>query len=333
MLELSHPFYAHAQREMFLARDAAGTVVGRIAAIKNDAHTAQHHDQTGFFGFFESVRDQAVANALFEAAAAWLRARGLTVMRGPISPSINDEVGLLVDGFEWAPVVMMPYNQAWYAELVERAGFVKAKDVIAYRHTSAEGLPERVVRMADALAKRNKITVRPLDVKQFDKEVDRVRMLYNTCWEANWGAVAMTDAEFADLAKQLKPVVVPELVAFGEINGELAGFALALPDLNVALKRMGGRLLPFGWVKALWYGRDGAVPGLRVLTLGVLPQHRRTGVAELMYLAIIKNGLKRGMTYGESSWILEDNALMRQSIEKIGGVPYKTYRIYDKPIA
>jgi GNAT superfamily N-acetyltransferase len=333
MLELSHPFYQHAQRELFLARDASGTVVGRIAAIKNDAHNQQHHDRVGFFGFFESVRDPVVARALFQAAAAWLAERGLNVMRGPVSPSINDEVGLLVDGFEWAPVVMMPYNPPYYAELIEQAGFVKAKDVIAYRHTSKEGLPERVVRMADALAKRHKITVRPLDVKQFDKEVDRVRMLYNTCWEANWGAVAMTDAEFADLAKQLKPVVVPELVAFGEIDGELAGFALALPDLNVALKRMGGRLLPFGWVKALWYGRDGAVPGLRVLTLGVLPQHRRTGVAELMYLAIIRNGLKRGMTYGESSWILEDNALMRQSIEKIGGVAYKTYRIYDKPIA
>jgi GNAT superfamily N-acetyltransferase len=318
---------------MFVARDANGAVVGRIAAIKNDAHNQQHHDKVGFFGFFESVRDPAVARALFDAAGAWLAARGLDVMRGPLSPSINDEVGLLVEGFEWSPVIMMPHNPPYYAELIEGAGFAKAKDVIAYRHSSKEGLPERVVRMADALAKRNKITVRPLDMKQFEKEVERVQMLYNTCWEANWGAVAMTGDEFADMAKQFKPVVVPELVAFGEIEGQLAGFALALPDLNVALKRMGGSLLPFGWAKALWYGRDGAVPGLRVLTLGVLPQFRRTGVAELMYLAIIRNGLKRGMTYGESSWILEDNALMRQSIEKIGGVAYKTYRIYDKPLA
>jgi len=330
MLEKSHPFYQHADRELFMARDASGQVVGRIAAIKNDAHIEQHHDGVGFFGFFESVRDPAIAGALFDAAAAWLAARGLTVMRGPASPSINDEFGLLVDGFDWPPVVMMPHNPPWYADLITGAGFTKAKDLIAYRHTSAEGLPERVVKIAETLAKRYKLVVRPLDMSQFPQEVDRVRQLYNTAWEANWGAVPMTDAEFADLAKQLKPVVVPDLVAFAEVDGKLAGFALALPDLNVALKRMGGNLFPFGWVKALWYSRK--PPGLRVLTLGVLKEYRKTGAAELMYLAIIRNGLKRGMTYGESSWILEDNAAMRQSIEKIGGVPYKTYRVYDKPI-
>ena len=331
LLAPEHPFYQHAQIELFLARDPKGQIVGRIAAIKNDSHNAQHHDKVGFFGFFETENDQAVAGALFDAAATWLRARGLNVMRGPASPSVNDDYfGLLVDGFEWEPVVGMPYNPPTYATLIERAGFAKAKDLIAYRHVSESGLPERVVRMADALAKRNKIVVRPLDLKDFTKEVERVRDIYNTAWEANWGAIAMTDAEFGEVAKQFKPVVVPDLVAFGEVNGKLAGFALALPDLNVVLKHMGGSLLPFGWAKFLWYGRK--PPGLRVLTLGVLPEFRRTGVAELMYLAIIKNGLARGMTYGESSWILEDNALMRQSIEKIGGVAYKTYRLYDRAI-
>jgi GNAT superfamily N-acetyltransferase len=331
MLAPSHPFYQHAQIEMFLARDAAGQVVGRIAAIKNDAHNQTHHDTVGFFGWFEAEPDQAIANALFDAAASWLKARGLTVMRGPACPSVNDDYfGLLVDGFEWDPLLGMSYNSPKYPGIFEAAGLTKAKDLIAYRHVSESGLPERVVRMADALAKRNKIVIRPLNLKDFDNEVARVRMLYNTAWESNWGAIAMTDAEFEDVAKQFKPVVAPDLVAFGEVDGKLAGFALALPDLNVALKKVGGTLLPFGWAKALWYSRN--VPGLRVLTLGVLPEFRRTGVAELMYTAIIKNGLARGMTYGESSWILEDNALMRQSIEKIGGVPYKTYRLYDRAI-
>jgi GNAT superfamily N-acetyltransferase len=331
MISREHPFYEHADIEMYLARNAGGRVVGRIAAIRNEAHLAQHHDNAGFFGFFETERDPAVAAALFDAGATWLRSRGLSVMRGPASPSINDEFGLLVHGFEWQPTVMMPYNPGWYADLIQGYGFTKAKDLIAYRHVSDTGLPQRVVRMADVLAKRHKIVVRPLDMARFQEEVDRVRTLYNTAWEANWGAVPMTDAEFADLAKQFKPVVMPDLVVFGEVNGELAGFALALPDLNVVLKRLNGSLLPFGWAKALWYGRK--VPGLRVLTLGVLPQFRLTGIADLMYLAIIKNGLARGMTYGESSWILEDNHLMRQAIEKIGGEPYKTYRVYDKSIA
>jgi GNAT superfamily N-acetyltransferase len=330
MLSPSHPFYQHAQAQLFLARNGDGQVVGRVAAIKNDAHTAQHHDGVGFFGFFESERDPAIAAALFDAARAWLSSRGLRVMRGPVSPSINDEVGLLIDGFDTPPVVMMPHNPPWYAELVEASGFAKAKDLLAYRHLKASTDVQRVTRMADVLAKRNKIVIRPLNMKHFQAEVDRVRFLYNTAWEANWGAVPMTDAEFADLAKQLKPVVVPDLVAFGEVDGQLAGFALALPDLNVALKHMDGRLLPFGWAKALWYSRK--VPGLRTLTLGVLPQFRRTGLAELLYLTIIRNGLAKGMTYGESSWILEDNYLMRQALEKIGGEAYKTYRLYDKPI-
>lgn len=331
MLSPKHPFYQHAEMQLFLARDAAGHVVGRIAAIKNDAHTAQHHDRVGFFGFFETVRDPAVATALLDATAAWLRERGLTVMRGPASPSINDEFGLLVDGFEWPPVLMMPHNPSWYVELLEGYGFAKAKDLIAYRHLAEQGVPERVARIADVLARRHKIVVRRLDMSQFQREVDRVRTLYNAAWEANWGAVPMTDAEFADLAKQFKPVVVPDYVLFVEVDGELAGFTLALPDLNVVLKRLNGRLFPFGWAKALWYSRS--VRRIRILTLGVLPQFRRTGAADLLYLALIRAGYARGITFGESGWVLEDNHLMRQAIEKAGGVGYKTYRVYDKAIA
>jgi GNAT superfamily N-acetyltransferase len=330
LLDPANPFFAHAEAQLFLARDASGTVVGRIAAVKNDAHTDRHHDGVGFFGFFESEKDPAVAKALFDTARDWLKAKGFTTMRGPMSPSINDEIGFLVDGFELAPVVMMPYTPAYYAELAEGYGLTKAKDVYAYRHDKTELSLDRVSRLAETLAKRNNIVVRSLDMKQFTSEVDKIKYLYNAAWEANWGAVQITDEELADVAKQLKPVVMPDLVQFAEVDGQTAGFALALPDLNVALKHMGGRLFPLGFVKLLWYQRK--IPGLRVWALGVHPQYRRAGVAELMYLRIVKNGLARGMVYGESGWILEDNFLMRQAIEKLGGRRYKTYRVYDKAI-
>ena len=333
MLDPAHPFHQHGQVELFLARETtgqgAGRVVGRIAAIKNDAHLAQHHDGAGFFGFFETERRPDIARALFDAAAAWLSARGLAVMRGPASFSLNEECGLLVAGFDTPPYVMMPHNPTWYQGIIEDYGFVKAKDLIAYHHQTEE-LPERLVRIEGRLAERHRITMRKLDMKQFPQEVERVRMLYNAAWSANWGNVPMSDAEFDDLAKQLKPVVMPDLVHFAYVGGELAGFALALPDLNLALRHMNGRLLPIGWALGLWYGRK--IRSARVLTLGILPRYRRTGAAELLYLAMLRGAFANGIHTGESSWILEDNVLMRQAIENVGGTAYKTYRLYDKPI-
>jgi GNAT superfamily N-acetyltransferase len=330
LLDPANPFFAHAEAQQFIARDASGKVVGRIVAVKNDAHTDRHHDGVGFFGFFEAENDPSVAAALFDTARDWLKKRGFTTMRGPMSPSINDEIGFLIDGFDQTPVVMMPYTPQYYPGLAESYGFTKAKDVYAYRHDKTALQLDRVKRLADVLAKRNNIVVRPLNMKNFQGDVDKVKDLYNAAWEANWGAVQITEEELADVAKQLKPVVLPDLVQFAEMDGQTVGFALALPDLNVALKHMGGRLFPFGFLKLLWYQRN--IPGLRVWALGVHPEHRRSGVAELLYLAIVKNGLARGMVYGESGWILEDNYLMRQAIEKMGGQRYKTYRVYDKPI-
>jgi GNAT superfamily N-acetyltransferase len=242
---------------------------------------------------------------------------------------VNEECGLLVRGFDTPPAVMMPHNPAWYADLVEGYGFRKAKDLVAYWLEDAQ-IPERVSRVADSLAARHQITIRSLDMKNFNAEVERIRKLYNEGWEANWGNVPMTDAEFGHMAKQLKPVAVPEMVLFAYVRGELAGFALALPDLNIALRHMHGRLLPIGWALGLWYGRK--INRGRVLTLGVLPAFRRTGAADLLYLTLIKNSRAKGIYQGEASWILEDNALMRTAIERVGGDPYKTYRLYDKAI-
>lgn len=323
-----HPFHEHATVELFLAR-RDGEVVGRIAAVRNELHLEIHGEPVGFFGLFETVNDEQVSRALFDAAARWLSSRGLHTMRGPASFSLNEEAGLLIDGFDGPPVVMMTYNPPWYADLVERYGFTKAKDLLAYLLSNASPT-DRLLRAADKLRQRYKVTVRTLDRKRFWDEVALVRRVYNEAWERNWGHIPMTEAELMYMAKQLKPVVDPSLVVFAEVDGELAGFALALPDFNVALKRMNGSLFPFGWAKALWYSRR--IRTARVLTLGVLEKYRRAGVGELMELELLKNGQERGIMNGEFSWILEDNPLMRTGLEKMGAKVYRTYRLYDFPL-
>lgn len=328
-----HPFHEHATVELFLAREAGGRVVGRVAAVRNERYLAEHGEPVGFFGLFECERDPAVARALVEAAGRWLAERGLAVMRGPASFSLNEECGLLVDGFDGPPRVMMPYNPPWYAELLEGCGFTKAKDLLAYYlgyEGEAGAPPERLVRAGELFAERFGVRLRTLDRTRFWEEVERVRVVYNQAWARNWGHVSMTDAELRHMAKQLKAVVDPDLVVFAEVKGELAGFALALPDLNRALQHMGGRLFPFGWAKALWHARR--IDAMRVLTLGVLEPYRRMGVAELMYLHYWRVCPPKGITKGEFSWILEDNALMKAALEKLGARAYRTYRLYDAPL-
>lgn len=301
-------------------------MLGRIAAVHNDLHVERHHENTGFFGLFECEPDPAVSRALFDAAAAWLRNRGLDTMRGPASFSLNQECGLLVRGFEGPPVVMMPFNPPWYEQLVEAYGFTKAKDLLAYYLPNAVPT-ERMLRLADKLRERYRITIRTLDKRRFWEEVALVRQVYNEAWQENWGHIPMTEAELTYMAKQLKPVVDPTLVVFAEAEGELAGFGLALPDLNIPLKQMNGRLFPFGWVKALWYARK--ITTARILILGVLQKHRRSGVAELMELELLKNGPAHGIVNAEFSWILEDNMMMRTPLEKLGATVYRVYRMYD----
>lgn len=328
-----NPFFQHAEAEYLLA-ERDGAVVGRIAAIRNDAHGAFHPDEkhVGFFGFFECVNDQAVADALFGAAADWLRARGLTVMRGPTSFSTNDECGLLVDGFDTPPVIMNPHNPRYYADLVDRAGFAKAMDLLCYEgKDEGQGMPQEVADRARAMAARAGITVRTIDMKRYWQEVELVKQVYNKAWEINWGFIPMTEAEMNHLAKQLKPVVVPELVLFAEKAGEIIGMAISIPDFNVALKHNpSGRLFPFGLLKILWHKRR--IDRIRTLTLGVLKEHRRSGADGLMYEHTWREGRKLGYWWGEASWLLETNWAIRRPMEKLGFKPYKTLRIYDKAL-
>ncbi len=323
-----NPFFQHAEAQYFVTH-ANGRPTGRIAAIKNDAHTRAHNDRVGFYGFFECVNDPGVATALFDAAAAWLRRKDLAIMRGPMSPSINDECGLLIHGFDTPPTLMMPQNPPYYVDLHMRYGFAKAKDLLVYESTTTR-LPERIVRAASVIAQRKGITLRALNMRRFTAEVELVKALYNEAWEKNWGFVPLSEAEIDHLAKQLKPIVVPDLVCFAERAGQVIGFAVALPDLNVALKHNpSGRLFP-GILKVLWHARR--VHRLRILLLGVLRDYRSSGVDALMYHWIWTKGIAHGFTWGEGGWILEDNAAMNNAAVQLGFRPYRTYRIYDKPL-
>lgn len=324
-----NPFFQHADAQYFLAESPSGEVLGRIAAIHNRAHNEFQEDRVGFFGFFECADNQAAADALFDAAAAWLEQRGLDTMRGPASFSTNDECGLVVDGFDTPPTIMNPHNPQYYVPLIERSGFVKARDLYQYRTVSPQ-LPERLLRGARLIAQRKNIKLRRIDMKRFQEEVERIKPMYNAAWEKNWGFVPMTEAEIDHMAKQLKPVVVSDLVVFAEREGEPIGFGLALPDFNVALKRNpSGRLFP-GIAKILWASRK--IKRIRILALGVLQEYRKTGADALMYHWIWEKGYALGYRWAEAGWILEDNTPMANALVNMGFEAYKTLRMYDRAL-
>ena len=323
-----NPYWEHAERALFVAR-SGGRVAGRVAAITDRLHQEAHGDDAGFFGFFESTDDPAVAGALLGAASAWLRARGKRTIRGPLSPSINEEAGLLVDGFETPSVIMMPHNPRYYPPLVEGLGFAKAKDLLAFQNTHTT-LPERLVAATDVVHRRYGVRTRPIDMKRFSEEVSLIKELFNAAWEKNWGYVPLTDHEIDHLAAQLRPIVVPDIVAFAERDGKPVGFAAAVPDLNVALRaNPSGRLFP-GILKVLWASRR--ITRIRVLLLGVLPEWQGRGVDALLYRVIWENGRKRGYDWAEGGWILEDNHPMINGLTRMGFAPYKTYRVYEKAL-
>ena len=324
-----NPFFQHAEAQYFLAR-VNGRIVGRIGAIKNDAHNREHQDKVGFYGFFESIDNQSVANALWDTVGAWLRAKGFDTMRGPMSPSVNDECGLLIANNGTPPSLMMPYNFPYYERLHERYGFTKAKDLLAYEGGGDHVAPERFVRLAQRAAQRRGIKLRTLEMKRFDAEVELIKALYNSAWERNWGFVPLTEAEIDHLAKQLKPIVVPDLVIFAELEGRIVGFGVGLPDFNLALlHNRSGRMFP-GILKVLWYSRK--IHRARILLLGVIPEFRGRGVDALLYQRVWENSVKHGMPRGEAGWILEDNALMNKAATQLGFRVSKTYRVYDKPL-
>ncbi|HLP15899.1 MAG TPA: hypothetical protein VK470_06565 [Bacteroidota bacterium] len=325
----NNPFYQHASLELFLA-ERDGEVVGRIGAIVNDHHNKEHHDTVGFFGFFESIDDQAVANALFDAAGAWLRSKKMTTMRGPVNPSVNDELGMLLNAFDKPAVAMMTYNPPYYPKLVDGYGFAKAKDLYAYLLRQDTVYTDRVIRANEIIKQRGGLTFRSLNMKDFKNEVDRIKTVYNKAWEANWGEVPMTDAEFDALAKDLKMVVEPELVILAEAKGKVIGFSLALPDINQALiyNKNGGML---GGLYHLMTKKK-KIDLVRIIVLGVIPEYQKSGASGVLFYETAVRAKKLGYKYGEASWVLEDNVMMNRAAEMMQGERYKTYRLYDKQL-
>ena len=326
-----NPFFEHAEAKLFLAGDDAGAVRGRIAAIVNRSHNEQHGEPAGFFGLFECRDDPEAAAALFNAAAGFLKSRGMTVMRGPENMSVNDDVGLLVEGFDSPPALMMPYNPRYYIPLVEARGFRKAMDLYAWYGDARElEIPEKITRGIQLCQRRFGFKVRSVDMRRFNEELRNIHRVYTEAWEQNWGAVAMTAKEFDYLAAQLKPVVDPDLCLIAEVGGEVAGFSLALPDFNQALIHLNGRLLPFGILKLLWYRRK--IDMIRILTTGVIKKFRHMGIDSCFYYETWKRGNAKGIYRGEMSWILENNAAMNNALRNLGFRIYKRYRLYDRDL-
>jgi GNAT superfamily N-acetyltransferase len=326
-----NPFFRHSEIQLFIA-ERNGEAVGRIAAIVNSNHNAIHHDKVGFFGFFEAINAQEVADALFDAAAIWLRSKGMDTMRGPLNPSINDEIGLLIDGFDRPPVILMTYNPRYYPLLMEGYGFKKAKDLYAYLLRNEQVLTPKLERGQKLVRDRYGVTVRNLDFKDLARETVILKEMYNRIWEANWGAVAMTDAEFDFLAKDLAQAVgkFKDLVFVLEKDGEPIGFTLCLPDLNQVLRHNeSGALLP-----ALYHllTRRKHIDLCRIVVLGVLPHYRGKGFDAVMYYEVLTRAAAHNIFLGEASWVLEDNEMMNRGAKMMNAERYKTYRIYDAAI-
>lgn len=330
-----HPFYQggeDAEVKLFLAWEG-GRPVGRIAAIVNHSFNRFHGSNEVHFGFFECIDDGDAARSLLGAVETWARERGSDVVLGPFNPSTNYECGLLIDGFERPPVVMMTYNPSYYSVLVEGAGYDKAKDLLAYVSPVQGRSLDRLQRLAERTRRRNPgLETRGADLKHFDGEVRTVQDIYNAAWEKNWGFVPMNDGEIRALAHELKPLVEPGLLRFAFIDGEPAGFLLVLPDWNPVLRDLDGSPWrhPVKTLKHLIVTNASDMEGLRLMTLGIKAEHRKRGLEGVLIAEGLEVALRLGYSWAEYSWILEDNELTKRAVRLMDGKLYKTYRIYRK---
>lgn len=332
--EIKNPFYKHAEIAYFVAEDA-GKIIGRVAGVINHTHNSLHNDKVGFFGFFECADNTTVANALLKEAENFVRSKGMTSIRGPYNPSSNDECGLLVDGFDSPPVLLMTYNPKYYIGLIESSGYSKAMDLFAWKLTTTGAKSEKLVRVTKALQTRSGVTIRSFKKSDFSAEIERIKRIYNSAWEKNWGFFPFTDEEFDFVANDLKQIYDPDLILIAEKNGQPIGFGLSLPNINEAL--MAGVKIHRGILNlpATVYNlltKKKAIKSVRVFVLGVIQEFRGLGIDGMLYAETIKRAEQKGYTWGEASWILENNDPMNRALEMMNGEKYKTYRIYEKAL-
>lgn len=326
-----NPFFKHADAEFFIAMKD-GKPVGRIAGIINKNHNDFYNDKTGFWGFFECINDNEVSKKLFDEVKKYLSEKGMDLMRGPVNLSTNDEVGLLIDGFNSPPVFLMTYNPKYYINLIENYGFQKVKDLYAFLMTeelvrSNKKSMEKLDRVSDIVIKKENIKIRKINISDFENELIRVMQIYNKAWEANWGFVPMTEDEFRYVAKSFKAIIDKDLVYFAEANGMPVAFSLAVPDYNIIFKKVNGRLFPFGIFKYLL--QRNKIRRIRLITLGVIKEYQKKGIDAVFIRDTIKDSMAKKYNEAEISWVLEDNITMVQTAKNLGARHYKTYRVYD----
>ncbi len=325
-----NPIFRFTRVRYLLARDGAGRAVGRVTGHVNERHNEFSGERTGFFGFFESIGDAAVAAALMGEVERWLRDQGMRTVRGPFNFSTNQECGFLADRFDKPPAFMMPYTQPCYLEFMEELGYGVVRRLLAYRYEYEGHIPPHLVRFSERARDRCPATVRALDMRHFEDDVRRAFTVYNRAWSQNWGFVPMTEAQFEHTAHNLRAVVDPQLALIAEAKDQPVGFFLALPDLNEVLEKMNGRLFPFGILRFL-FGRR-RVKGVRVLIMGVVEEFRRLGVDAVLVHRAFQNGARRGYQWAEMSWILEENEMLRHALDRLGASLDKTYHLYEKSL-
>ncbi|MFC2170131.1 GNAT family N-acetyltransferase [Acidobacteriota bacterium] len=324
-----NPFFEHADMDLFLAFKGE-KITGRIAAIMDKNHNKFHNEKVVFFGLYESYDDFDTARILLDKVAAWGRERGMEVLRGPVNLSMNDECAFLLEGFDSPPVIMMPYNPPFYLDLMDKYGLVKAKDLYAFFMTKDHVTTEKVQHIVKNIRKETSVTLRIMDLKKINEEVEKIKYVYNNAWEKNWGFVPWTEKEMDHMAKKLKQLVDPSLIIFAEDKGKPVGFAFGLPNYNEVLKKMNGRLTPLAILR--YFLNRKKIKGIRGVVFGVLKEYRRTGISYLLYSELEKNGIESGYEWCESSWQLEDNDAINKFTVSIGGKIYKKYRIFEKGI-
>ena len=324
-----NPFLKESEVDFFLVVSGDQEPVGRIAFVINHAHNETYSERVGFFGMLETINDREVSDLLFNTVETWCRKNKLNRLLGPVSLSTNHECGLLVDGFDTPPVIGIPYNPAYYVDLIANWGLSKTKDLISLRLDLIQ-IPEYLESSVIRLRKRKRFSIRPIRLTEFNKELEKMWDVYNSSWDANWGFVPMSREEFKYSANEMKSFIQPEFCFIAEVNGEPAGFSLTLPNINEVLKKMNGSIFPFGWARFLW-GKSN-IKLYRVVALGVKKKYRGLGIDAELYYEIYQNFLEKEIKWCDMSWVLEDNKEILKSLKRIGGTIYKRHRIYERNI-
>lgn len=328
-----NPWFKHGEADFFLAMRGE-RVVGRISAQRDHLHLERYKDECGFFGFFEAEEDPEAIRALLQTAEDWCRARELKQIRGPFTISINDETGLLVEGFDTPNYLMMPHGRSYYDRALKSEDYQKAVDLFAWRF-SREHLPEHAFELAEMAREHPEVTVRNIDMKNLGRDVRIIMDIYNEAWADNWGSVPLTEAELDKLASDFKLIADPDLIMIAEVGGKPAAMTLALPNLYEVFHGLKGRLFPTGWAKILWRLKLKTPKTFRVVLLGVREEFRKIafgGLSVLLYTTIYKRAYEKGYVEAEAGWTLEDNRAINQGMRLMGAENYKTYRVYQKEL-